>query len=80
MRSLHPQPGVLGPQAGQLHLLGHWERDFIKGAGNKSSVGILVERSSRLMLLARMEDATAASALAGFTVKLVSSNTRARSD
>jgi IS30 family transposase len=33
-------------------------------------VGVLVERSSRLVLLARMEDATAASALAGFTVKL----------
>jgi IS30 family transposase len=44
--------------------------DFIKGAGNKSSVGVLVERSSRLVLLARMEDATAASALAGFTVRL----------
>ena len=29
-----------------------------------------VERSSRLVLLAKMEDATAASALAGFTVKL----------
>ncbi|MEO7129261.1 MAG: IS30 family transposase, partial [Rhodoferax sp.] len=43
---------------------------FIKGADNKSCVGVLVERSSRLVLLARMEDATAASALAGFTVKL----------
>lgn len=31
---------------------------------------MLVERSSRLVLLAHMEDATAASALAGFTVKL----------
>jgi IS30 family transposase len=49
---------------------GHWEGDFIKGAGNQSSVGVLVERSSRLVLLARMEDATAASALAGFTAKL----------
>jgi IS30 family transposase len=33
-------------------------------------VGVLVDRFSRLMLLARMVDATAASALAGFTVKL----------
>jgi IS30 family transposase len=49
---------------------GHWEGDFIKGAGNKSSMGVLVERTSRLVLLARMEDATAASALAGFTAKL----------
>ncbi|MGF6955223.1 IS30 family transposase [Paraburkholderia youngii] len=29
-----------------------------------------VERTSRLVLLAKMEDATAASALAGFTAKL----------
>ena len=39
---------------------GHWEGDFIKGAGNKSSVGVLVERTSRLVLLAKMDDATAA--------------------
>ena len=38
--------------------------------GNKSSVGVLVERSSRLVLLAKMDDATASSALAGFTAKL----------
>ena len=49
---------------------GHWQGDFIKGAGNKFSVGVLVERTSRLMLLAKMDDATAASALAGFSVKL----------
>lgn len=49
---------------------GHWEGDLIKGAGNQSAVGMLVERTSRLVLLARMEDATAASALAAFTAKL----------
>ena len=49
---------------------GHWEGDFIKGAGNQSSVGVLVERSSRLVLLARMDDATAASAVLGFAAKL----------
>ena len=31
---------------------------------------MLVERTSRLVLLAKMEDATAASALAGFSAKL----------
>ena len=41
-----------------------------KGAGNQSSVGVLVERTSRLVLLAKMEDATAESALAGFSAKL----------
>ena len=49
---------------------GPWEGDFIKGAGNKSAVGVLVERTSRLVLLAKMEDGAAASALAGFSAKL----------
>jgi IS30 family transposase len=52
------------PEVDDRVMPGHWEGDFIKGAGNKSSVGVLVERSSRLVLLARMEDATAAAALA----------------
>lgn len=51
---------------------GHWEGDLIKGAGNRSAVGVLVERMSRAVLLVKMSDATAASALAGFTGKLQS--------
>lgn len=51
-------------------LPGHWEGDFIKGALNQSSVGVLVERVSRLVILVKMDDATAASALAGFAAKL----------
>jgi IS30 family transposase len=66
MVSIHVRP----PEVDDRVMPGHWEGDFIKGAGNKSSVGVLVERTSRLVLLARMEDATAAAALAGFTVKL----------
>ena len=66
MVSIHMRP----PEVEDRVMPGHWEGDFIKGAGNKSSVGVLVERTSRLVLLARMEDATAASALAGFTFKL----------
>jgi len=66
MVSIHVHP----PEVNDRVMPGHWEGDFIKGAGNKSSLGVLVERTSRLVLLARMEDATAASALAGFTVKL----------
>lgn len=44
--------------------------DLIKGASNKSSVGLLVERTTPLVLLARMPDATAESALAGLAAKL----------
>jgi hypothetical protein len=64
--SIHVRP----PEVDDRVMPGHWEGDFIKGAGNQSSVGVLVERTSRLVLLAKMEDATAASALAGFTAKL----------
>ncbi len=66
MVSIHVRP----PEVEDRVMPGHWEGDFIKGAGNKSSVGVLVERTSRLVLLARMDDATAASALAGFSAKL----------
>jgi IS30 family transposase len=66
MVSIHVRP----PEVQDRVMPGHWEGEFIKGAGNKSAVGVLVERTSRLVLLAKMEDATAASALAGFSAKL----------
>ena len=68
MVSIHVRP----PEVDDRVMPGHWEGDFIKGAGNKSSVGVLVERTSRLVLLAKMDDATAASALADFSAKLSS--------
>ena len=66
MVSIHVRP----PEVDDRVLPGHWEGDFLKGAGNRSAVGVLVERSSRLVLLAKMDDATAASALTGYTLKL----------
>jgi len=45
---------------------GHWEGDLIKGARNRSAVGTLVERSSRLVMIARMEAADALAAQHAF--------------
>lgn len=66
MMSIH----VRLPEVDDRVMPGRWEGDFLKSAGNKSSVGGLVERTSRLVLLAKMDDATAASAPAGFSHKL----------
>lgn len=66
MVSIHVRPPAIEDRV----MPGHWEGDLIKGADNRSAVGVLVERSSRLVLLAKMDDATAASALKAFTAKL----------
>ncbi len=49
---------------------GHWEGDLLKGARNKSAIGTLVERTTRLVILARMEGTDATSARQGFTKTL----------
>ncbi len=49
---------------------GHWEGDLLKGARHGSAVGSLVERTSRLVVLARLEGTDAVRARQGFTRKL----------
>lgn len=58
------------PEVDERILPGHWEGDLIKGKGNASAIGTLVERVSGYVILARMADATATSAVAGFSAAL----------
>lgn len=60
--SIHLRP----PEANERLLPGHWEGDLIKGAHNRSSVGVLVCRHSLFVMLAKVEDATALGVLQGF--------------
>ena len=66
MVSIHVRP----PEIEDRLMPGHWEGDLIKGAGNQSAVGVLVERTTRLVLLCKMQSSTAESALAAFSAKL----------
>lgn len=63
MVSIHDRP----PEIEEHLVPGHWEGDLIKGAGNRTSVGTLVERTTLFTVLAKMENATAQSALIGFS-------------
>lgn len=49
---------------------GHWEGDLIKGTANRSAVATLTERTSRFIMLAKLDGADANSALEGFTRRL----------
>ena len=63
MVSIHDRP----PEVEERLIPGHWEGDLIKGAYNRSAVGTLVERTTLFTVLSRMPDASAESALKGFS-------------
>ena len=62
MVSIHDRP----PEVEERLIPGHWEGDLIKGAYNRSSVGTLVERTTLFTVLAKMDTASAESAVKGF--------------
>jgi transposase, IS30 family len=62
MKSIHIRP----PEIETRLVPGHWEGDLIKGAGNRSSVGTLVERMSGFLVLASMVSARAGDTLESF--------------
>lgn len=66
MVSIHLRP----PEVEKREFPGHWEGDLIKGKGNASAVGTLVELKSGYLILAKMNDATATSAVEGFSAAL----------
>jgi IS30 family transposase len=66
MQSIHQRPQEVTDRL----IPGHWEADLIKGAMNRSSIGTLVERTTLMVVLAKMFDGTAQSALDGFSEAL----------
>ena len=63
MVSIHDRP----PEIEEQPIPGHCEGDLIKGAYNQSAVGALVERTTLITVLSRMEDASAESAVKVFS-------------
>jgi IS30 family transposase len=66
MQSIHIRPAEVEDRL----IPGHWEGDLIKGAGNRSSVGTLVERTTGSVVLAKMDNATTKTVVDSFAAVL----------
>ncbi len=68
MTSIHLRP----PEVAARITPGHWEGDLIKGAGGSSAIGTLVERTSRYVMLVKLDGMSSKDILDGFTRRLKS--------
>ena len=66
MQSIHIRPAEVEDRL----IPGHWEGDLIKGAGNRTSVGTLVERTTGFVVLAKMNNATTKAVVDSFAAVL----------
>ena len=66
MTSIHERPAEVEERV----IPGHWEGDLIKGARNASAVGVMVERTTSLVMLVRLNDTTAPEVRQAFQRKL----------
>ncbi|MCT2436893.1 IS30 family transposase [Acinetobacter baumannii] len=55
IKTIHERPA----EVQERKIPGHWEADLIKGKDNKSSIATLIERNTRLCILATLPDAKA---------------------
>ena len=58
------------PEVETRRVPGHWEGDLLKGRANRSAVGALVERTSRVVLLAHLPGLDSHAVCSGFARKL----------
>lgn len=66
MQNIHIHP----PEVEDHLIQGHREGDLIKGAGNRSSVGTLVERTTGFVVLAKIDNATTKTVVDSFSAVL----------